>query len=142
MDLIWIFLLIGLGLGSILSLLFSLFSKTGTTTYSRTLYGIESTELITNIIVMFIGASLIVLSVVSFLVKDVTYPQRSPLYFTIETLLMALLSSVIIFLMTYFRGYKFTISTIEEFFILFLKFGILHILLQFSGFYSYIFASK
>lgn len=142
MDLIWIFLLIGLGLGSIFSLLFGLFSKTGNTGYSRSFYGIESSELITDTIIMIVGASLIVLSVVSFLVKDVTYPEKSPLYFTIETLMMSLSSSMIIFLMTYFRGYGFTMSTIEEFFILFLKFGILHILLQFSGFYSYIFPPK
>jgi hypothetical protein len=91
---------------------------------------------------MAMGAAVVFLSVVSFLIKDLEYPQRSPLYFTIETLMMALSSSTIIFLMTYFRGYSFTISTFEEFFLLFAKFGILHILLQFSGFYSFVFPPK
>lgn len=142
MDIIWIFLLIGLGLGSILSLLFGLFSNVGDARYSRSIFGIQSTELITSTVVMIMGAAIVFLSVVSFLIKDTTYPQRSPLHFTIETLMMALSSSTIIFLMTYLRGYSFTTSTLEEFFILFLKFGILHVLLQFSGFYSYIFPPK
>lgn len=142
MDIIWIFLLVGLGIGAILSLLFGVFSNTGNTVYSRNIFGIQSTQLITNIVVMAMGATVVFLSVVSFLIKDLEYPQRSPLYFTIETLIMALSSSTIIFLMTYFRGYSFTLSTFEEFFLLFAKFGILHILLQFSGFYSYIFPPK
>jgi hypothetical protein len=142
MDIIWIFLLIGLGLGAILSLIFGMFSNTGNTVYSRNIFGIQSTELITNIVVMAMGAAIVFLSVVSFLIKDLEYPQRSPLYFTTETLMMALSSSSIIFLMTFFRGYSFTSSTIEEFFLMFMKFGILHILLQFSGFYSFIFPPK
>ena len=142
MDLIWIFLLVGLGLGSILSLIFGLFSNAGDARYSRSIFGIQSTELITSTVILIVGASLVFLSVVSFLIKDVAYPQKSPLHFTIETLMMGLSSSSIIFLMTYFRGYSFTSNTVEEFFILFLKFSILHILLQFSGFYSYIFPPK
>ena len=136
MDLIWIFLIVGLGLGAILSAVFGVFSKSGTSSYSRSIFGIQSTELITNTVILVVGATVIFLSVVSALVKDLTYPNKRPVNFAVETLTMATMSSLIIFLMTYLRGYSFTKSTVEEFFVLFAKFGILHILLQFSGFYS------
>jgi hypothetical protein len=142
MDLIWLFLLVGLGLGGVLSLVFGFNSTQGTTTYSRTIYGMQSTSLITNAIVLVVGATLVFLSVVSSLVRDFSYPQSNPLKFTIEVLSMATFSSLTIFLMSSFRGYPIGLQTLEEFSILFAKFGILHILLQFSGFYSYIFPPK
>jgi hypothetical protein len=55
---------------------------------------------------------------------------------------MAFLPSLIIFAMTLLRGYKITGETFEEFGLLVVKFGILHVLLQFSGFYSYVFPPK
>jgi len=139
MDLIWIFLIVGLGLGGIMSVVFNLFSKQGSTAYSRSIFGIQSTDLITDTVVLIVGATVVFLSVVSALVKDLTYPNKKPLNFAVETITMATLSSLIIFLMTYPRGYPFTSKTVEEFGILFAKFGVLHILLQFSGFYSYVF---
>jgi hypothetical protein len=142
MDLIWIFLIVGLGLGGIMSVVFDLYSKKGSTAYSRSIFGIQSTDLITDSIVLIVGATLVFLSVVSAIVRDFTYPKKKPMNFAIETLTMATLSSLIIFLMTYLRGYPFTTKTVEEFGILFAKFGILHVLLQFSGFYSYIFPPK
>jgi hypothetical protein len=52
---------------------------------------------------------------------------------------MAVMSSSIIFIMTVLRGKKINATTWEEFALLLAKFGSLHILLQFSGFYSYVF---
>jgi predicted transglutaminase-like protease len=142
MDPLWIFLIIGLGLGGIFSFIFGTYSTAGTTAYSRTFLGMQSTNLLTNTIVFVVGATVVFLSVVASLVKDLTYPQKSPISFTLEALAMATFSSLTIFLMTILRGYKISSSTFEEFFVLFAKFGVLHILLQFSGFYSYIFPPK
>lgn len=142
MDPIWLFLIVGLSIGGILSFIFGKYSTTGTTLYSRTLFGMQSTNLITDTIVFIVGATIIFLSVVASVVKDLSYPQKSPVSFTLETMAMATFSSLTIFLMTILRGYTISTSTIEEFLVLFAKFGILHILLQFSGFYSYIFPPK
>lgn len=142
MDLMWIFVIAGLVLGGILSVVFGVYSKAGSTSYSRSIFGIQSTNLITDAVLLLVGASVVFLSVISAIVRDLTYPNKKPLNFTIETFAMATFSSMTIFLMTYLRGYPFTASTAEEFFVLFAKFGVLHILLQFSGFYSYIFPPK
>jgi hypothetical protein len=139
MDPLWIFLSVGLGMGIILSVLFGMYNKNTSIYYSKNIFGMSSTKLITDAIILLVGTSFLFLSTVSFIVKDLNYPQKSPLYFTIETLMMALFSALTIFVMTIFRGYQITSETFLEFGVLAMKFGILHILLQFSGFYSYIF---
>ena len=136
----WISLLVGLAIGGVLSLVFGLYSKAGSSSYSRSIFGIQSTQLITDAVLMLVGASVVFLAVVSALVKDLAYPNKKPLNFAMETLAMATFSSMTIFLMTYLRGVRFSGATVEEFFVLFAKFGVLHVLLQFSGFYSYIFS--
>ena len=136
----WIFLLVGLAIGGVLSVIFGVYSKAGSSSYSRTIFGMQSTQLITDAVLLLVGASVVFLAVVSALVKDLVYPTKKPLSFAMETLAMATFSSMTIFLMTYLRGIRFSKTTVEEFFILFAKFGVLHILLQFSGFYSYIFS--
>jgi len=139
MDPLWIFLSVGLGMGIILSVLFGIYNKNTSVYYSKNIFGMSSTKLITDAIILLVGTSFLFLSTVSFIVKDLNYPQKSPLYFTIETLMMSLFSALTIFVMTIFRGYQITSETFLEFSVLAMKFGILHILLQFSGFYSYIF---
>jgi hypothetical protein len=49
---------------------------------------------------------------------------------------MALFPSSVIFLMTYFRGHSIDQNTWLEYFGLCIKFGLLHILFQFSGVYT------
>ena len=75
----------------------------------------------------------------SVIIKDITYPKAHPYLFTLETLLSAVVTSSIIFLMAYGRN-KITSSTFLEFGIMVLKFGLLNILLQFSGFYTFVFS--
>ena len=139
MELIWWAIIFGLGIGSILSAIFGIYSKKGLVSYSRNIFGIQSTDLITDSIIFLVAASFVFLTSISILVRDVTYPKSSPLNFTFETLLMAFLPSCIIFVMSLLRGFPITGQTFEEFGILSIKFGVLHILLQFSGFYSYVF---
>jgi len=99
---------------------------------------------ITNSITKWGAIALVVLCVIylvilSILVKDIKYPQQHPLLFTLETLLFSLGTGSIIFLMAYGRG-DLSAMTSVEFLVVAIKFGVLHILLQFSGFYSYAFS--
>jgi hypothetical protein len=139
MELIWWAVIIGVLLGGITSAIFGIYSKKSVLSYSRNIFGFQSGNIISDIIILLIAASFIFLTTVSFMIRDLAYPASMPLHFTIETLLMAFLPSCIIFIMTLFRGYSITGSTIEEFGILAVKFGVLHLLLQFSGVYSYLF---
>jgi hypothetical protein len=83
-----------------------------------------------------------VLAGFSVLVRDLSFPRANPISFTIETILMGFLCSSIIFAMTALRGYTISSKTWIEFTALFIKFGLLHILLQFSGVYSELFPYK
>ena len=139
MNSIWVFLIVGIVFGGLLSVVFDLYSKKTKLHYSRQLFGMDSSQLITDAIILIVAASFLFLATVSFLIKDLAYPTKKPINFTIETLLMAFLPGSIIFAMTFLRGYKISGKTFFEFGLLSAKFGILHILLQFSGFYSYFF---
>ena len=79
------------------------------------------------------GSYLILLSIFN---RDLKYPKEHPLLFTLETLLFSFTGSSLVFLMAHGRGVL-SLKTLVSFLIDSLKFGILHILLQFSGFYSY-----
>jgi hypothetical protein len=142
MDAIWWSILVGGLLGGLLSSLFGIYSVQGANAYSRNVFGIPSTVLITNAIVTIVAACITFLATVSGLVRDIHYPLESPMKFSIEIFLMAFSSAYVIFIMTVFRGYQITGTTFEEFSVLFAKFGLLHILLQTSGFYSYVFPPK
>jgi len=78
------------------------------------------------------------LTFLSIIIKDIAYPMAHPYLFTLETLLTSIGPSAVIFLMAYGRS-KITTATLLEFGIMVLKFGLLNILLQFSGFYTYAF---
>jgi heme/copper-type cytochrome/quinol oxidase subunit 2 len=142
MNSIWWSVLGGLLLGGIVSILFGVYNRKGADSLSRSFLGMSTSVLITDIILIVVVTSFAVLATVSAFVRDLTYPVKTPVNFTIETLLMAFLPSLIIFAMTLLRGYKITGETFEEFGLLVVKFGILHVLLQFSGFYSYVFPPK
>jgi hypothetical protein len=129
-------------LGSIISLVFGLYSKAGVEPYIRTLFGMSSYDLIFDGIIFIVVAGFLFLMVVSVIIHDLAYPISKPWHFTIETLLMAFLPASVILMMGPLRGYPIDLSLIEEFGVLVLKFGALHILLQFSGFYSNVFPPK
>ena len=139
MDLLWISLIVGLSIGSILSVVFGLYSIPTSDSYIRSVFGMSSYDLIFNGIILIISAGFLFLTVVSILVRDAVYPVSKPWNFTTETLLMSFLPASILLVMGPLRGDKIDITLIEEFFILSAKFGILHLLFQFSGFYSNVF---
>lgn len=92
-------------------------------------------------IIIIVLISIVYLVALSLIVQDLKYPREHPYLFTLETLLFSLGCGAIVFLMAYGRD-DLGLSTVFEFFIISLKFGLLSILLQFSGFYSYAFSYK
>jgi hypothetical protein len=81
----------------------------------------------------------IYLLILSILFQDLKYPREHPYLFTLETLLFGFGCGSIIFLMAHGRG-DLNLMTVVEFLVVSIKFGLFHILLQFSGFYSYVFS--
>lgn len=92
-------------------------------------------------IIIIVIISVAYLFTLSIIVQDLKYPREHPYLFTLETLLFSMGCGAIVFLMAYGRD-DLGLSTVFEFIVISLKFGVLSILLQFSGFYSYAFAYK
>jgi len=135
--LIWSLLLGGL-LGGLLSTVFGVFSVKSANAYSRILFGMNSGTFLVNGTVALLSCIVVFLITVSCLVRDTAYPVGAPINFTIETLLMAFPPALAFLAATHLRGYSLTTSDVwEEFGALVMKFGVLQLLLQFSGFWSY-----
>jgi hypothetical protein len=88
-------------------------------------------------IIVIIVIAVIYLLILSFIIRDFDYPINHPFLFTLETLLMSVGISSIVFFMAWGRN-AINYDTFMQFLVVVLKFGILHILFQFSGIYSYI----
>lgn len=142
MDVVIVCVIIGVVLSAVLSTVFGVYSKATATPYIRTLFGMSSIDLISGVTLAVIIAAFFLLAVVSGLIRDLTYPTKSPLKFAIEVLLMGFLPALVFLLMAVFRGYPINSTVLEEFGMLLAKFSILHVLLQFSGFYSFVFPPK
>jgi len=140
MDLLWWSIIIGVGVGVVLSVIFGVYSKSTANSYTRNIFGMSSNALITDSIFAIVAASFVVLTAVSIMVRDLAYPISKPWNFSLELFLMAGLSSSVIFIMAVLRGVPITGTTFMEWGVVLAKFGVLHLLLQISGFYSFVFS--
>jgi uncharacterized SAM-binding protein YcdF (DUF218 family) len=102
-------------------------------------YLIKSNSFIKYTMIVVIVIVLIYLIVASIFVRDLVYPKERPYLFTIETLLFSFGVASIYFLMAYGRG-TLSLKSLIEFSVIAAKFGVMHILFQFSGFYTYAFS--
>ena len=95
-----------------------------------------SSQLLNYIVIVLTVFSLVVASAFSILIQDLKYPNEHPVKFTIETLAVSFFPALIIFIIVFLRGKQVTKLTIAEYLALAVKFGLIHILFQFSGVYS------
>jgi len=128
------------GYGLLIGLLFSVslgvHSKSTATGITHTLFGMTSSQLLNYIVIVLTVFSLVVASAFSILIQDLKYPNEHPVKFTIETLAVSFFPALIIFIIVFLRGKQVTKLTIAEYLALAVKFGLIHILFQFSGVYS------
>lgn len=139
MNTMWVALGIGLIIGMILSVVFGIYSRAGAEPYIRMFFGMSSYDLIFDGIIFMLSVGALFLTVLSCIIRDSAYATNTSINFLLETFLMAVLPSIGFLAMAGLRGYRLDSEVAMEFSVLVLKFGLLHVLLQFSGFYSNIF---
>ena len=98
-----------------------------------------SAGLIITMLISVIGLG----AVVGCWIGDIAFPATNRLTFTMETLAMAFGSAALVFVFRYTRSGSTKrppwSETIKEFCALAIKFGIVHLFFQFTGFYSWVF---
>ena len=94
-------------------------------------------SLIANVIFGSVVLSLIVFAGLSYVVQDLKYPREQPINFTLETLCATFVPALVLYVIMYFRGVPFTSRRHLEYLAMSVKFGLLHIMFQFSGVYTY-----
>lgn len=100
---------------------------------SRAVYSILKT-----LIIIAIVFGLFLLFVMSIIVHDTKYIQEYPNKFMIELFLISVLAAIPIFYIGYARDVSLKTTTID-FILLVVKFGLFHIGMQLSGFYTNMF---
>jgi hypothetical protein len=129
-------ILLGIFLGMIVSLAFNIHSKRGTDVYSHLVFGMTSTALIKNLLIMLVLFMIVVFGWLSFLVRDTKFPMEYPLEFMIETLMVSILPALTLFVVYYIRKIPLGKEGVVGFGVIALKCVVGHLLLQFSGVYS------
>ena len=133
---------IGLAIGGILSALFGRFVLPTKIPVEFTIGGISTGLLLTNLLLLAVVAAIVFLGYVSMVVQDTGFPRAHPWLFVIETLVVALVPASVIYVMNDFRDNgKVDFPPTAEYLLLAAKFGIFHLLFQFSGIYGYMFAT-
>ena len=133
--------MIGIFIGSLVSLVFNINSAPTANKFSYLIFGIHSEVLIATILLFVLTSGVAGLAGLSILVRDFEYPKENPLRFFIEFCFASIVPAMLLIVMTYLRSNSFNVYTFLEFLALALKFGLLHVLLQFSGVYSSIFTN-
>jgi len=132
--------LYGLLVGALFSLALGVHNKSTTTEITHTLFGMTSAQLLIYMILFIITFTVVIASVFSVLIQDLKYPNEHPVAFTVETFAVSFLPSLVLFIMTLLRGKPITRHTYIEYILLSVKFGLAHILMQFAGIYTSVFA--
>lgn len=134
-------LIYGLLLGGGLSYFFKINSAKTASAYSYAIFNTDSIHIIKYATVFTVAFVVGLLSVFSSLIRDLEYPTKNSLLFAGETIFAAFAPALILLLMTYLRDKDFTKNTVIDFLVLISKFGLVHVLLQFSGVYSSVFTA-
>ena len=135
---------LGLALGGLLSLMFGRFALPTRIPFQFTIGGFSTGVLLTNLVLVVIIGAIVFFGYVSIVVQDTMFPRAHPWLFLIETIVVGFVPASVIYVMQDFRDDgDFNISKLNiEFLLLGAKFSIFHLLFQFSGLYSYLFASS
>jgi hypothetical protein len=132
----------GLILGTILSYLFGSLALPSKIPYQFTISGFSTNLIVVDLLVIVLVSAIIFLSYVAAIVRDVAFPTKHPWLFLTETAIVAFVPASVIYIMTNVRTTRvINFSDLNaNFLLLAAKFGIFHLLFQFSGVYSYFFS--
>ena len=132
---------VGLVVGALLTFLFGAPSARSRNPLDFKIAGFPTGLVLTDLIIVVIVGAIGFFGYVSFIVRDTEFPREHPWLFLTETLFVSLVPATIIYVITDFRDNgHFDLDKLNlEFLLMAVKFGIFHLLFQFSGFYSYFF---
>ena len=123
-------------LGVIVSLAFNIHSKQGADKYTHLIFGMTTTTLIKDLLIMLVLFLVVVFGWLSFLVRDIAFPMERPLEFIMETLIVGILPALTLFVVYFIRNIPLGKEGVLGFGVIALKCIVGHLLLQFSGVYT------
>jgi len=128
--------LFGVITGLLVSMVFHVYSKRTTDTYTRMIFGVSSSSVIKNLLVFNVLFLVVVMGWLSLFIRDLTFPTEHPLRFLIESILVGVIPASTLFIIYYIRNVPLGRDVLYGFLVLVFKCILAHVLLQVSGVYS------
>jgi hypothetical protein len=122
--------------GLLVSAMFHVYSRRTTDTYTRLIFGVDSSKVIQNLLVVNVLFLVVLFGWLSLFIRDLTFPLENPLLFFAETLAAGILPASTLFIIYYVRKIPLGRHAWYGFFLLVLKCMLAHVLLQVSGVYN------
>lgn len=126
----------GIITGLLVSMTFHMYSKRTTDEYTRLIFGVNSTSVIKNLLVMNILFLTVVFGWLSLFIRDVKFPSDHPLLFLWETFLVGVIPASTVFIVYYLRHIPLGRDSVYGFIVLVVKCMLAHVLFQVSGVYT------
>ena len=139
MDLFWILVSVGTVIGILIGLYLGINNHLAADVYSKRIFGMKYDDVVFYLVALCAMPVLITMITLSIIVRDLRYPESKPFNFTLEVFIVGIMPAIGILAMPILRGYEFTSKTGVEFALAVVRFAVVHILLQFSGFWSDLF---
>lgn len=130
---------VGSIVGLAVAILFGIHGKPSLSAYTIDIFGVSSQAFISYTIVALLALLFVLLSGVSFLVRDYAFPLQHPMTFLLELFMFGVLPTALFVYMGRLRGAPNALNTWPKILALTIKFSLTHLLLQTSGYYSGVF---
>jgi hypothetical protein len=105
---------------------------------SKDITGFSANEFINYTLVGALSGLFVIFSTLAVMIKDNAFPSSNPGGFVLELAAMSVVPAALFYISAYLRGAPLASQT-SKFALLTLKFAIVHLLLQYSGYYTYVF---
>ena len=135
---------IGIGgfFGLVLAYAFKVNAKNTSNKLAYQIFGGDHIKFVNNIVIGLATMGFVVMAAVSTTVRDIDFVKKGPANFIGETAVASILPALVIVIAAWMREYPMNMNMFWIFLLFAVKCGILHLLFQFTGYYSYLFAGS
>lgn len=128
-------------IGLVISYIFKIKTKSSVDKFTKEFTGESHIKFINHLVMAFATMGFVIMAAVGLIVKDLDFVKREPMNFLGETVVASFLPAVVIVFAAWSRSYPLNMGTFKMFMLFAIKCGLLHLLFQITGYYTYLFGA-
>lgn len=126
-------------IGLVISLVFQIKTKSSVDKITKQFTGESHIKFINHLVMAFATMGFVIMAVIGMIVKDFDFVTNEPFNFLGETIVASFLPAIVIVFAAWSRSYPLNMETFKMFMLFAVKCGLLHLLFQITGYYTYLF---